>query len=54
MRWDVIVADYKTGHAITAAPLAVKDKVVVGVAGGEFGIRGFVDAYDANTGKQAW
>ncbi|HXJ37743.1 MAG TPA: PQQ-binding-like beta-propeller repeat protein, partial [Bryobacteraceae bacterium] len=54
VRWDVTVADYKTGHAITAAPLAVKDKIVIGIAGGEFGIRGFVDAYDANTGKQAW
>src|SRR5437870_6767445 len=54
VRWDVTVANYKTGHAITAAPLAVKDKVVIGIAGGEFGIRGFVDAYDANTGKQAW
>src|SRR5712671_6338018 len=54
VRWDVAVADYKTGHAITAAPLAVKDKIVVGIAGGEFGIRGFVAAYDANTGKQAW
>jgi alcohol dehydrogenase (cytochrome c) len=54
VRWDATVADYKTGHAITAAPLAVKDKIVIGIAGGEFGIRGFVDAYDAKTGKQAW
>jgi len=54
VRWDVTVADYRTGHAITVAPLAVRDKVVVGIAGGEFGIRGFVDAYDARTGKQAW
>jgi len=54
VRWDVIVADYKTGHSLTAAPLALKDKVVVGMAGGEFGVRGFVDAYDAKTGKQAW
>jgi alcohol dehydrogenase (cytochrome c) len=54
VRWDVTVADYKTGHAITAAPLAVKDKIVIGIAGGEFGIRGFIDAYDASTGKQAW
>jgi len=54
VRWDVTVADYKTGHAITAAPLALKDKIVVGMAGGEFGVRGFLDAYDAKTGKQAW
>ncbi|MBI3668054.1 MAG: PQQ-binding-like beta-propeller repeat protein, partial [Acidobacteria bacterium] len=54
VRWDVVVADYKTGHAITAAPLAVKDKVIVGIAGGEYGVRGFVDAYEAKTGKPAW
>lgn len=54
VRWDVTVADYQTGHAITAAPLAVRDKVIVGMAGGEFGVRGFLDAYDATTGKRAW
>ena len=43
--WDTVVADYKTGHSITVAPLAVKDKIVVGIAGGEYGIRGFLDAY---------
>ena len=42
------------GHTITSAPLIVKDKVVVGVTGGEFGPRGFLDAYDAATGKQLW
>jgi alcohol dehydrogenase (cytochrome c) len=54
VRWDVIVADYKSGHTLTVAPLAVKDKVIVGVGGGEFGVRGFLDAYDAKTGKLAW
>ena len=39
---------------MTLAPLVVKDKVIVGVAGGEYGIRGFVAAYDAKTGKEAW
>lgn len=53
-RWDVTVADYKTGHSMTVAPLAVKDKIVVGISGGEFGIRGFIDAYDAKTGSRAW
>jgi alcohol dehydrogenase (cytochrome c) len=53
-RWEVTVADYKLGYSITVAPLAVKDKVIVGIAGGEFGIRGFLDAYDAKTGKQCW
>ncbi len=54
VRWDVEVADYKTANSITAAPLAVKDKVIVGIAGAEFGIRGFLDAYDAKTGKRVW
>jgi alcohol dehydrogenase (cytochrome c) len=54
VRWDVVVADPKLGHSITAAPLALKDKIVVGIAGGEYGIRGFVDAYDAKTGQRAW
>ena len=49
-RWDVIVADYKLGYTMTAAPLAIKDKIIVGVGGGEYGIRGFLDAYDAKTG----
>ena len=52
--WDVAVADPKAGYSITVAPLAVKDKIIVGISGGEFGIRGFLDAYDAETGKRAW
>ena len=54
VQWDAVVADYRSGYAITVAPLAIKDKVIVGVAGGEYGIRGFLDAYDAKTGKRAW
>jgi len=54
VRWDVTVADYQTGYAITVAPLAVKDKVIVGIAGGEYGVRGFLDAYEAKSGKRAW
>ena len=54
VRWKVKVAENKTGHAITMAPLIVKDKVIVGISGGEAGIRGFIDAYDAETGDQAW
>lgn len=53
-RWDVVVADYKSGYSMTAAPLAVKDKIVVGISGGEFGIRGFLDAYDPATGARVW
>jgi alcohol dehydrogenase (cytochrome c) len=54
VRWDSTVADYKIGYSITVAPLAVRDKIVVGVAGGEYGVRGLVAAYEAKTGKQAW
>jgi alcohol dehydrogenase (cytochrome c) len=43
LRWDVVVAEPKAGYSLTVAPLAVKDKIVVGVAGGEFGVRGFLD-----------
>jgi alcohol dehydrogenase (cytochrome c) len=52
--WNVAVADPKLAYSITLAPLVVKDKVVVGTGGGEFGIRGFIAAYDARTGKEAW
>ncbi len=54
VRWDAEVADPRLGHSITGAPLAIKDKIVVGIAGGEYGIRGFLDAYDAKTGQRAW
>ena len=52
--WNTKVADHDAGYTMTLAPLVVKDKVVVGVAGGEYGIRGFLAAYDARTGKEAW
>jgi alcohol dehydrogenase (cytochrome c) len=52
--WDVEVADYEAGYSKTAAPLIVKDKVITGIAGGEFGIRGFIDAYDPVTGELEW
>ena len=52
--WKVAVADPEEGYAMTLAPLVVKDKVLVGVAGGEFGIRGFISAYDATTGDELW
>jgi len=52
--WDVPVADYSTGHSITVAPLAVKDMIICGISGGEYGVRGFLDAYDAATGKRRW
>ena len=47
--WDVELADYKLGYASTVAPLVVKDKLIVGIAGGEYANRGFLDAYDPTT-----
>lgn len=52
--WNIEIADPKFGYSLTLAPLIIKDKVVVGTAGGEYGIRGFIAAYDARTGKEAW
>lgn len=52
--WNLAVADVKQAYSITMAPLVIKDKVLIGVGGGEYGIRGFVAAYDAKTGKEAW
>ena len=46
------MADYTKGYGATVATLIVKDKVIVGITGGEFGIRGFVDAFDAATGNE--
>ena len=50
--WDVKAADNSKGYSFTLAPLAIQDKIIVGVAGGEYGVRGFIDAYDAETGKR--
>jgi alcohol dehydrogenase (cytochrome c) len=52
--WNVEVAKAAAGYALTHAPLVIKDKVIVGTAGGEYGIRGFIVAYDAKTGKEDW
>jgi alcohol dehydrogenase (cytochrome c) len=52
--WDMVAADYRTGHSFTVAPLAVKNLVVIGISGGEYGVRGFIDAYDATTGERKW
>jgi len=52
--WSTQIADYKQQYAMTVAPIVVKDKVIAGVAGGEHGVRGFLAAYDANTGKEVW
>ena len=52
--WDVASVDYKLGYSFTLAPLVVKNLVVLGVSGGEYGVRGFIDAYDADTGERKW
>ena len=52
--WNTKVADHRLQYSFTGAPLVVKDKVITGVAGGEYGIRGFLAAYDVNTGKEVW
>ncbi len=52
--WEVQVDDTMKGFSFTSAPLAVKDKIIVGITGGEFGLPGYVDAYDPATGKRIW
>jgi len=52
--WDVAYATGNKNYGATSAPLVVKDKVLVGTSGGDDGVRGFVAAYDALTGKEAW
>ncbi len=52
--WDVGVAEPSKGYSITGAPLAIENMVVTGVAGGEYGVRGFLETYDALTGKRLW
>ena len=52
--WNVEVGDAAAGFSITGAPLIVKDMVIVGVGGGEYGVRGLIDAYDAETGELRW
>ncbi|PYT22178.1 MAG: PQQ-dependent dehydrogenase, methanol/ethanol family [Acidobacteria bacterium] len=52
--WERQIADPKKGFTATGVPLVVKNKILVGIAGAEFGTRGFVDAYDPNTGERIW
>jgi alcohol dehydrogenase (cytochrome c) len=52
--WAIQVADASEGYAMTLAPLIIKDKVIIGVAGGEYGVRGFIAAYDPATGDETW
>jgi alcohol dehydrogenase (cytochrome c) len=52
--WDVELADYKLGYASTVAPLVINGKLMVGMAGGEYANRGFLDAYEPADGKRIW
>jgi PQQ-dependent dehydrogenase (methanol/ethanol family) len=52
--WDTQIADPELGYSETMAPTAVNGKILIGTNGGEYGIRGFVKAYDANSGKLLW
>ncbi len=52
--WSVKNGDPKKGESITSAPLVVKDKVIVGISGGEFGVAGHVTAYNLKDGSKAW
>ena len=53
-KWETKVADFREGYSMTGAPLALGDRVIVGVAGGEFGIRGFIAAYSVSDGRLLW
>lgn len=52
--WDTHVARTQSGYTMTGAPLVVRDHIIIGVAGGEYGIRGFISSYNAYTGKLEW
>jgi alcohol dehydrogenase (cytochrome c) len=54
LRWDIQYADKAKHYGATSAPLVVKDEVIVGTSGGDSGVRGFLAAYDALTGKLKW
>jgi alcohol dehydrogenase (cytochrome c) len=52
--WDVAYADWNKNYGATSVPLIIKDKVLVGTSGGDSGVRGFLAAYDATSGKLVW
>ncbi len=52
--WDTEVIAYTDGYNLTSAPLIVGDLAITGIAGGEYGTRGFIDAYDVNSGERVW
>lgn len=52
--WKINSIDFKNGYSFTVAPLVVNGVVIVGISGGEYGIRGYIEAYDANSGERLW
>ena len=52
--WSVVTGDQSKAFTITQAPRVIKGRVVIGMSGGEYGVRGYISAYDAETGKLAW
>jgi len=52
--WDKVFADVRASESATAAPLVVKNLVLIGASGGEYGVRGHIDAFDMNSGSRAW
>jgi alcohol dehydrogenase (cytochrome c) len=54
LNWKIKVAELKSAYSITMAPMAIKDRIIIGVGGGEYGIRGFVAAFEATSGKELW
>jgi alcohol dehydrogenase (cytochrome c) len=54
LEWDPVFVDVRAGESATAAPLIVKDKVIVGSSGAEYGVRGHLDGFDLQTGKCLW
>jgi len=53
-KWDVLTVDLAKPYSVTGAPRVIKGKVIIGNGGAEFGVRGYVSAYDAASGKLAW
>lgn len=52
--WDTVAEDWHKGYSMTGAPMAIEDRIVVGIAGGDYGIRGFIAAYSAADGRLLW
>ncbi len=52
--WNTEMDRYSDGFSATVAPLVVRDNLIVGIAGGEYGVRGYIDSYDINTGERKW